>query len=167
MSVHVDNLLPCSCVASCQQSNCRVQAGSHPDRRSASSSGAPLGRRALVNVALAAGLVAPLAAPIGRTAFAQDKRMARPDKGDLLVYASGDKAREVITLADLPVGGRPVMAWPMEPASKTLRDGSRLNQIVLVRLDAESLDEATRAHAVDGVVAYSATCTHALCPVTG
>jgi Rieske Fe-S protein len=116
-----------------------------------------------VNVALAAGLVAPFA----RTALAQETRTARPGKGDLLVYASGDKARELIMLADLPVGGQPVMAWPMDPASKTLRDGSRLNQIVLVRLDAEKLDEVTRGHSVDGVVAYSATCTHALCPVTG
>jgi Rieske Fe-S protein len=85
----------------------------------------------------------------------------------LLVYASGDRAREIITLADLPVGGAPVMAWPMDPASKALRDGSRLNQVVLVRLDAASLDETTRARSVDGVVAYSAMCTHALCPVTG
>jgi Rieske Fe-S protein len=92
--------------------------------------------------------------------------MARPDKGDLLVYANGDKAREVIRLADLRVGAPPVMAWPMDLASKSLRDGSRLNQVVLVRLDAESLDETTRARSIDGVVGYSATCTHALCPVT-
>jgi Rieske Fe-S protein len=93
--------------------------------------------------------------------------MARPDKGDLLVYATGDKAREVITLADLVVGGPPVMAWPMDPASKSLRDGSRLNQVILIRLDADTLDETTRTHAADGVVGYSASCTHALCPVTG
>lgn len=93
--------------------------------------------------------------------------MARPDKGDLLVFAQGDKAREVITLADIPVGGPPVLAWPMDPASKSLRDGSRLNEVVLVRLSAESLDESTRSHAADGVVGYSAMCTHALCPVTG
>jgi Rieske Fe-S protein len=93
--------------------------------------------------------------------------MARPDKGDLLVYASGDKAREVITLSDLRLGGPPVMAWPMDPASKSLRDGSRLNEVVLVRLPAERLDDTTRTRSVDGVVGYSAICTHALCPVTG
>jgi Rieske Fe-S protein len=93
--------------------------------------------------------------------------MARPDKGDLLVYASGDKTREVIALADLPVGGPPIMAWPMDPTSRSLRDGSRLNQVVVVRLSAEGLDEPTRAHSADGVVGYSAMCTHALCPVTG
>jgi rieske iron-sulfur protein len=93
--------------------------------------------------------------------------MARPDKGDLLVYANGEKAREVITLADLPVGGPPVMAWPMDRASKSPRDGSRLNQVIVVRLDAEGLDEVTRARSADGIVGYSATCTHALCPVSG
>jgi rieske iron-sulfur protein len=147
MSVHVDSFFsrPCASV---------TQTDVH---------GVPLVRRTLLKGALAAGL----AVPSGRAASAQETRMARPDKGDLLVHASGDKAREVITLADLPVGGRPVLAWPMDPANKSLRDGSRLNQVVLVRLDAESLDETTRAHSVDGVVAYSAMCTHALCPVTG
>jgi Rieske Fe-S protein len=123
----------------------------------------PLVRRTLLTGALATGLVPPLV----RTALAQEPRMARPDKGDLLVFATGDKAREVITLADLPVGGPPVMAWPMDPASKALRDGSRLNEVLLVRLKTENFDEATRAHAVDGVVGYSAMCTHALCPVSG
>jgi rieske iron-sulfur protein len=117
--------------------------------------------------ALAAALAVGLGAPFARTALAQESRMARPDKGDLLVYASGDKAREIIALADLPVGGPPVIAWPMDTASKSLRDGSRLNQVILVRLNAEGLDEATRARSADGVVGYSATCTHALCPVSG
>lgn len=162
MSVPVDNCFPCSCAAACQEWHCREQAGLHGDRRSPPG-GVPLVRRTLLNGALAAGLAVPFA----RTAFGQEPRMARPDKGDLLVYASGDKAREVISLADLSVGGPPVMAWPMDPATKSLRDGSRLNQVVLVRLDAESLDETTRARSVDGVVGYSAMCTHALCPVTG
>ena len=135
----------------------------HPDSPSPSPTGVPLVRRTLLTGALTAGL----SVPIARSALAQEPRMARPDKGDLLVQASGDQARKVITLADLPVGGRPVMAWPMDPASKSLRDGSRLNEVLLVRLDVESLDEATRALAVDAVVAYSAMCTHALCPVTG
>jgi rieske iron-sulfur protein len=159
MPVIVDNPCPCFCATSRQQSNRREEAGA----RSPSSTGVPLVRRTLLTGALAAGLAPPLA----RTALAQEPRMARPDKGDLLVYASGDKAREVIALADLPVGGPPVMAWPMDPASKSLRDGSRLNEVVLVRLNAENLDETTHVHAVDGVVGYSAMCTHALCPVTG
>jgi len=162
-SVHVDNLFTCCRAASCQQWSCQEQVGLRPERGSASPSSGPLVRRALLNGALAAGLAVPFA----RTPLAQEARLARPGKGDLLVHASGDKVRQVITLADLPVGGPPVMAWPMDPASKSLRDGSRLNEVVLVRLSPESLDETTRARSVDGVVGYSAMCTHALCPVTG
>jgi len=37
--------------------------------------------------------------------------------------------------------------------------------VLLVRLDAASLGERTRGHAADGVVAYSAICTHTGCEV--
>ncbi|MGO8917938.1 MAG: ubiquinol-cytochrome c reductase iron-sulfur subunit [Stellaceae bacterium] len=59
------------------------------------------------------------------------------------------------------------MAWPFDPAKKIARDGSRLNQVLLLRLDPASLDEVTRPRAADGIVAYSAICAHAGCPVTG
>ena len=167
MSVFVDSLFLRPCAVSCREWNCRERPGWHRESRPASSTIVPLVRRRLVKGALGAGLAVGLGAPLGRTALAQGTRMARPDKGDLLVYASGDKTREVIRLADLSVGGPPVIAWPMDPVSKSLRDGSRLNQVILVRLNAEDLDEATRARSAEGVVGYSATCTHALCPVTG
>jgi Rieske Fe-S protein len=100
--------------------------------------------------------------------IAADPRMERPQEGDVFVFATGDKAKTVISDADLVLGGPPVLAWPMDPQTKTIRDGSRLNQVLIVRLDASSLDETTRARAADGgIVAYSASCTHALCPVTG
>jgi rieske iron-sulfur protein len=121
-------------------------------------------RRAVLAGAVASGVVLMLPPPVA----AADPRMARPQEGDVFVFATGDKARTVITEADLPRGGPPVMAWPMDPATKTIRDGSRLNQVLIVRLDASALDETTRSRAGDGeIVAYSASCTHALCPVTG
>ena len=122
-----------------------------------------LARRALLKSALAAGLVLPFA----ETGRATDPKTARPQQGDLFVFAGGDESGRVIGPADVPAGDAPVLAWPMEAASKTVRDGSRLNQVLLVRLDAVALDDVTRERSVDGVVAYSASCTHALCPVTG
>jgi Rieske Fe-S protein len=53
----------------------------------------------------------------------------------------------------------------MEPGSKLLRSGSRLNKILLVRLDPATLKGPTRERTVDGVVAYSAICPHAGCEV--
>jgi Rieske Fe-S protein len=94
--------------------------------------------------------------------------MARPQEGDAFVFATGDRARTPISDTDLDLGGPPVLAWPMDPATKTVRDGSRLNQVLLLRLDGSGFDQTTRARAAEGgFVAYSASCTHALCPVTG
>lgn len=105
-----------------------------------------------------AGAQAPPAAPAPRS--------ARPAPGDLLVFAAGEKAGKPITAADLAVGSPQILAWAMEPASGVVRNGSRLNQVVLVRLDPAAFDEDTAARAADGVVAYSAVCTHAQCPVS-
>jgi Rieske Fe-S protein len=55
----------------------------------------------------------------------------------------------------------------MDPATKTIRNGSSLNQVILVKLDPASLDDDTRARSAEGVVAYSAVCKHAQCPVNG
>jgi Rieske Fe-S protein len=60
-----------------------------------------------------------------------------------------------------------VLAWPLDPATGLPRDETGLNQIILVRLDPTRLDEPTRGRAADGIVAYSAICTHAQCPVAG
>lgn len=53
----------------------------------------------------------------------------------------------------------------MEPAAKVVRSGSRLNKVLLVRLDPATLVGVTRERAADGVVAYSGICPHAGCEV--
>lgn len=90
----------------------------------------------------------------------------RPQKGDLLVFSEGDQEGKLITAADLKVGGPPVHAWPKDPTSAVVRSASRLNEILIIKLDPADLDEKTRARAVDGIIAYSAICSHAGCPVT-
>ncbi|WP_354226326.1 Rieske (2Fe-2S) protein [Bradyrhizobium sp. F1.4.3] len=90
----------------------------------------------------------------------------RPQKGDLLVFSEGDQEGKLITSADLPRGGPPVHAWPKDPKTSVVRSASRLNEILIIRLDPAELDEQTRARAVDGIIAYSAICSHAGCPVT-
>jgi Rieske Fe-S protein len=90
----------------------------------------------------------------------------RPQKGDVLVFSEGDKEGKLITAADLPAGGPPVHAWPKDPKTSVVRSASRLNEILVIRLDPGELDEKTRERAVDGIIAYSAICSHAGCPVT-
>lgn len=90
----------------------------------------------------------------------------RPQKGDLLVFSEGDSEGKLIKAADLTSGGPPVHAWPQDPKTSVVRNASRLNEILIIRLDPAELDEQTKARAVDGILAYSAICSHAGCPVT-
>jgi Rieske Fe-S protein len=93
--------------------------------------------------------------------------MERPKAGDLLVYSWGEHEGAVIKPADLQVGGPPAVAWAFDPEKKVPRDGSRLNQVLLVRVDPAKLTQDAQARAADGVIAFSAICTHAQCTVTG
>jgi rieske iron-sulfur protein len=123
------------------------------------------GRRCVLQagVATAIGLL-PRA---GRAESDDPKRMMRPQAGDLLVHAGGDHEGTEIAASDIKPDQQPVLAWAMDPATKLPRDGSRLNQVLLIRLDPSSLGPQTKPHAAEGLVAYSAICTHAQCPVTG
>jgi rieske iron-sulfur protein len=121
-------------------------------------------RRSLLATALAAA-----ACFAARTANAEDDQPGsdeRPQKDDLLVFSEGPRAGQLIKPSELKPGGPPVHAWPKDPKSSVVRDGSRLNELLVVKLDPAELDDDTRARAADGIVAYSAICTHAGCPVT-
>lgn len=118
-----------------------------------------IGRRAALGTGLGF-LVAPY------PALAQaDPARARPSAGDLLVKV-GDAGDAPLKAADLPLGGPQIFAWPMDPATKTVRSATRLNKVLLLRLDPAGFDQATRARAAAGIVAYSAVCPHAGCDVT-
>jgi rieske iron-sulfur protein len=122
-------------------------------------------RRALLMSALAttACLACPTQVHAGEDAPGSDER---PQKGDLLVFSEGDQEGKPVTAADLSAGGPPVHAWPKDPKTSVVRSASRLNEILIIRLDPAELDEQTKARAVDGILAYSAICSHAGCPVT-
>jgi Rieske Fe-S protein len=122
-----------------------------------------ISRRTIVTGGLGAGLVLGLS-PIA--ALAQDDPASvRPKAGDLLVKVD-DPALKPLRADDLSLGVTQVMAWAMDPAEKIVRRGSRLNRIMLVRLDESRLVGETKTRAADGVVAYTAICTHTGCDVT-
>lgn len=114
--------------------------------------GRRLALKAVAGAALAAG---------SGLAWADDG----PRKGDWLVQVD-DEAKKPLASGDLTLGAKPVIVYPYDPAAKALRDGTRLNRIVLVKVDPSTLDAATAARAADGVVAYSAFCTHQGCDVS-
>jgi|SRR5579864_1963620 len=143
--------MPCSCAE-------RVKVGHAAARADPT-------RRSLMLAALATGTCLATTGPLA----ADDDRPGsdeRPKAADLLVFSEGDRQGNVIKPADLAIGGPPVHAWPKDPNTAVVRDGSRLNEILLVKLDASEIDDDTRPHAADGILAYSAVCSHAGCPVT-
>lgn len=116
-------------------------------------------------------LAAVGAAPLGREAVAAASRPRRlkPQPGDVLVHAFGTaKARPI---APAEVGGKPLIAFPMDAATSLVRDGSLHNELLVVRVAPAALSPRASAHAVradDGVfLVYSAACTHTGCEVNG
>ena len=112
-------------------------------------------RRRVIQMAVAAGLASPLALAAGQIP-------SRPVDGDRLVEEEIEGVPTPLRLADIPVG-KPVLAFPFDPALKAVRDGSRLNKIVLMRFAESELDAPTRARSAGGVLAFSAICTHQGC----
>jgi rieske iron-sulfur protein len=123
-------------------------------------------RRKFFRATLAAGMI--LAFPRPSLADAEKAGAEeRPQPGDLLVYAEGDNEGKTVSPTDIPLGGPQLLVWPMDPKTEVVRNASRLNQVLLLRLDPASLDEDTLPHSADGIIAYSAICAHMGCPVTG
>jgi len=90
-----------------------------------------------------------------------------PQPGDELALPAYEDDGRLLTAADLVAGNDPVLVYPRDPTTGITRERSRLNQILVVRLAAETFDEPTRKAAAHDVVAYSALCTHTACGVTG
>ena len=131
------------------------------DRRCEGCRGAGATRRDVLTLAAALGVDLAAASTNPLLAEPADER---PKEGDLLVAIEGE-SHTPLAPEDIPLGGPPVLAWPMDVAAKVVRSGSRLNKVLLVRLDPSTLVGVTRERAADGVVAYSAICPHAGCEV--
>jgi rieske iron-sulfur protein len=133
-----------------------------PTNGPAQTSCASAPRRRLLCAAMVAGLSGPL------TSFAVENDPSKQPAatGDQLAFASWEEDARAVTPADVELDAAPLSVYPQDPASGVIRENSRLNQILLLRLDPARLDDATRARAVDGLVAYSAICTHAACAVS-
>src|SRR5215471_14657784 len=108
-------------------------------------------------------LLAPLLAGLARAA--EEGEAAKPPAPeDRFVFLSGPKKGQVVRAEDLALGAPQVQAYPMAPDG-TVRNDSRLNLVILARLDPATLNDETRTRAADGIVAYSAVCPHQGCPV--
>lgn len=118
-------------------------------------------RQAILGAALA---LSPLLNIPARADDQPDETEKGPQPGDHLVFLGGPKKDQPARVEDLELGGEQMQAYPADPKG-LVRDGTPLNLLLLVRVGGDGLDEQTRKLAADGVVAYSAICTHQACPV--
>lgn len=108
---------------------------------------------------LVAGLAAGLAT---RMTYANDD--AQILVGDRLVLHTTQDAPVALRAADIKPG-KVVLAFPFDPATKKIRNESRLSKVLLVRGDETKMDEETKQRSASGVLAFSGVCTHAGCDV--
>lgn len=113
-------------------------------------------RRAVLGLALTPLLVGG--------ARGDDAAAMPPQPDDRFVFLTGPKKGQVVRIDDLALDAPQVQAYPVSPDG-TVRNESRLNLVILARFDPAQLIGETRTRAAEGVVAYSAICTHQACPV--
>lgn len=118
-----------------------------------------LSRRSVFKMGVAAGVAVPM------SALGQSPNRLRPQPGDHLVFEEGPNQDAVVRPELLELEQRPLSALARDPATEVLRDGSRLNRVMITRIDPERLSARYQSNAAAGVIAYSAVCTHTGCDV--
>ncbi len=103
---------------------------------------------------------------LSNRAAAEAPASMRPQVGDQVVHRFGSNAGMPVKPADVPAGPELIAALAKDKASGTLRDGSRLNGLNLVRMKAGSMPADLAQFAAGDVVAFSSVCTHQGCDLT-
>ena len=118
-----------------------------------------LSRRSIFKMGLATGIAVPM------SALGQAPNRLRPQPGDQLVFEEGANQDELVRPELLELEQRPLSALARDPETQVLRDGSRLNRVMITRIDPQKLTARYQGNAAEGVIAYSAVCTHTGCDV--
>lgn len=116
-------------------------------------------RRSVFKMGLATSIAMPM------SALGQSPNRLRPQPGDQLVFEEGPNQDALVRPELIDLEQKPLSALARDPATEVLRDGSRLNRVMITRIDTERMSERYKANAAAGVIAYSAICTHTGCDV--
>lgn len=119
-------------------------------------------RRRLLLKATGASVAGCCALQAGNVAAQEAQGMVT---GDLLVPAKGESTAP-LKAEDIKAGSKPVLVWPYDLAQKAARSESRLNKLLLIRMDPAEMSEEMKQRSAGGVLAYSSICTHQACDVT-
>ncbi len=109
---------------------------------------------------LKGGALVCLSCGIAPTLAAEDDDL--PAKGDHLVAGDGDAKSSPLTIESVKVGGDIVTAIAVTPAG-IAKSGSRFSKLILFRFNPNDIDASARSMTVDGIMAFSAICTHQGC----
>jgi rieske iron-sulfur protein len=123
-----------------------------------------LGRRNALK--LTTGVFFGLAVGVSPSIHAEEDSELLPSEGDYLVDAYADGAPVPLSLNDLVIGEKPIIAYPFNAKTGVLKDGSRLNKILLLRVDPKNIGQDFIKNSADGAVAFSGVCTHKGCDIT-
>ncbi|WP_117237647.1 QcrA and Rieske domain-containing protein [Thermus sediminis] len=128
-------------------------------------------RRLFIKTAIGTGIGLSLVSAFYVGASLRPRREVTPEReplraGDILVYAQGAREPKAIRLEELKPGDPFVLAYPMDPKTKVVKSGEARNTVLVVRYAPEELSPEVAEHGVEGVVAYSAVCTHLGCIVS-
>jgi rieske iron-sulfur protein len=115
---------------------------------------------------LTTGLILGIASGISPNLRAEEENEAHPDIGDYLADADAEGKPVALNINDIVIGGKPIVAYPFNPKTGVLKDGSRLNKVLLLRVATDSISEDIVKNSADGVLAYSGVCTHKGCDIT-
>lgn len=128
-------------------------------------------RRLFLKAAVGTGIGISLVSAFYVGASLRPKKEVTPEKeplkpGDILVFAQGGKEGIPIKPEALKVGDPMVLAYPMDPKTKVIKSGEAKNTVLLARYAPETLDPEVAKYAAEGIVAYSAVCTHLGCIIS-
>jgi Rieske Fe-S protein len=121
-------------------------------------------RRALVTGATALAVGASVFGP-GAVSAGESPAEMFVQEGDRIQLVKGAMKGELLKPDLLEIGDKQIEAFPYDGQTDVPRRDNRLNRIMVIRLDPEEMDEETRERSVDGVLAYSAVCTHRGCTI--
>lgn len=128
-------------------------------------------RRLFLKTAIGTGIGLSLVSAFYVGASLRPKAEVTPEKeplkpGDILVYAQGGGEPTPIRPEELKPGDPFVLAYPMDPKTKVVKSGEAKNTVLVVRYNPEELAPEVAQNGVEGIVAYSAVCTHLGCIVS-
>ena len=128
-------------------------------------------RRLFLKTAIGTGIGLSLVSAFYVGASLRPKQEVTPDKeplkpGDILVYAQGGGEPKPIRPEELKPGDPFVLAYPMDLKTKVVKSGEAKNTVLVVRYPPEELAPEVASHGVEGIVAYSAVCTHLGCIIS-